>query len=585
MRRVLVVVTLILLFGLAAPIPPAGAQDPGSQVIALVNGLRASYGLPGLTPHPSLNAAAQMQANWIISSGNWGHTGEGGSSPQDRATAAGYQGFVLENYVGGGGMSPQGAVDWWIGSPIHLRGMLATPHEHVGVGVASGERAVVYVLLVGRPVTARPAASSGSGGNSGAAAEEEEDVGPVAVPVVRAEPREDGSVVHVVQQGQTVWDLAMVYGVDLGELRALNNLGPSMVVRPGDEILVQLGPGMAPPPTPTPPMNHIVQEGQTLWDIAAMYNLNLDELMLINGIQRGQVVHPGDELMLHLPPGMAPPPTPTPPLTHRVREGETAWTIAALYGLTLDELLELNGMQRPAVVYPGDEILIRQPDPTATPTEIPTEGLTPTPTGTPEPAEPALTPEAPGEAVATEPVEPEATPSFQSGPIIVPSPETPPVDEATPSPAEGEITPAPETPADALPTDETAEAAPLSDQPPAEDFAEAPTSDVTPVETPADVPTDVTPSLAPLEAATATPDAPLSAETGTPVALAQPQALSPTPIPPTPTVMLTHIPVRSAAVTGNTNTQPYLIGGIMVLVGMVALGWIGLMALLRRQQM
>jgi len=108
---------------------------------------------------------------------------------------------------------------------------------------------------------------------------------------------------------------------------------------------------------------------------------------------------------------------------------------------------------------------------------------------------------------------------------------------------------------------------------------------VTPVETPADVPTDVTPSLAPLEAATATPDAPLSAETGTPVALAQPQALSPTPIPPTPTVMLTHIPVRSAAVTGNTNTQPYLIGGIMVLVGMVALGWIGLMALLRRQQM
>jgi len=102
----------------------------------------------------------------------------------------------------------------------------------------------------------------------------------------------------------------MVYGVDLGELRALNNLGPSMVVHPGDEILIQLGPGMVPPPTPTPPMSVFVQEGQTLWDIAAIHNLNLDELMLINGIERGQVINPGDELLLRLPPGMAPPPRP-----------------------------------------------------------------------------------------------------------------------------------------------------------------------------------------------------------------------------------------------------------------------------------
>ena len=79
------------MIGLAASVPPAGAQDPGSQVIALVNGLRASHGLPALSPHPSLNVAAQIQANWVIASGNWGHTGEGGSSPQDRATAAGYQ--------------------------------------------------------------------------------------------------------------------------------------------------------------------------------------------------------------------------------------------------------------------------------------------------------------------------------------------------------------------------------------------------------------------------------------------------------------------------------------------------------------
>ncbi len=538
MRRLPVVFTLLLLsIGLAARVPAASAQgDPGSQVIALVNGLRASYGLPPLTPHPALNAAAQTQANWVIASGQWGHTGEGGSSPQDRATAAGYSGFVLENYVGGGNMSPQGAVDWWTNSPIHLRGMLATPHEHVGIGVVTGGKSNLYVLLVGRPVTARPAASPGGSGSagSGAAAEEEEEPEIVAVPVVRAEPRPDGSTVHQVQQGQTVWDLAMVYGVDLGELRALNNLGPSMVVHPGDEILIQLGPGMVPPPTPTPPMSVFVQEGQTLWDIAAIHNLNLDELMLINGIERGQVINPGDELLLRLPPGMAPPPTPTPPLTHRVREGETAWTVAALYGLTLDNLLEMNGLVRPAIVYPGDELLIRTPDPTATPTETPLEIVV----ETPAPPEPIVAPEATAPAA-----EGEAPPTPLGGPIIVPSAETPLAEETLP--------------------------------------VEPPLEEAEPTEA-----IDVMGATETLET-TPQPAAPANTPGGTPIALLDAQPVSPTPLPPslTPSPAPTQIVARPASVSGGADTQPYLIGGILVLAGMAALGWMALMAMLRRQQM
>lgn len=544
MRRLLVVFTALLLpIGLATRTPAASAQgDPGSQVIALVNGLRASYGLPALTPHPALNAAAQTQANWVIASGQWGHTGEGGSSPQDRATAAGYSGFVLENYVGGSNMSPQGAVDWWTNSPIHLRGMLATPHEHVGIGVVTGGRSNLYVLVVGRPVTARPAAGSGGPGSGGSgAAEEEDEPAIVAVPVVRAEPRPDGSTVHQVQQGQTVWDLAMVYGVDLGELRALNNLGPSMVVHPGDEIMIQLGPGMVPPPTPTPPMSVFVQEGQTLWDIAAIHNLNLDELMLINGIERGQVINPGDELMLRLPPGIAPPPTPTPPLTHRVREGETAWTVAALYGLTLDNLLEMNGLVRPAVVYPGDELLIRTPDPTATPTETPLEIAL----ETPAPPEPIGAPEATAPAA-----EGEAPLAPSGGPIVIPSALPPVVEDTAPV------------------------ASPAEETEPAETF-------------------EVTPPLPEIstQATSETPAAPASepgAEPGgTPVALFDAPLMSPTPPPPsvTPSPAPTQIVARPASVSGSSDTQPYLIGGILVLAGMAALGWMALMALLRRQQM
>jgi LysM repeat protein len=57
------------------------------------------------------------------------------------------------------------------------------------------------------------------------------------------------------------------------------------------------------------------------------------------------VVHPGNEVKVRLLPGEAPPPTPTPQLTHIVKSGDTAWGIALQYGLTLDELAAFNKHQ------------------------------------------------------------------------------------------------------------------------------------------------------------------------------------------------------------------------------------------------
>ena len=56
-----------------------------------------------------------------------------------------------------------------------------------------------------------------------------------------------------------------------------------------------------------------------------------------------------------------------------VQEGETIWEIAVLNDLTVDELLDLNGMTREDVLAPGIEILIRPDEAAATaePVELP----------------------------------------------------------------------------------------------------------------------------------------------------------------------------------------------------------------------
>ena len=42
-----------------------------------------------------------------------------------------------------------------------------------------------------------------------------------------------------------------------------------------------------------------------------------------------------------------------------MEEGQTLWTIAAVYGIDLAQLLSLNGMTEDSFVHPGDEVIVR----------------------------------------------------------------------------------------------------------------------------------------------------------------------------------------------------------------------------------
>lgn len=359
--------TLLLVVGYTGRAEAQGS--PTNDILLLVNQVRAEYGLPPLTYNAALATAAQGHANFIAQNAVYSHIGINGSTWQDRAEAAGYTGHAGENLVGGSRLTPQQGVIWWRNSAVHFSNMLNPRWTEMGVGFAVGSGQNFYVTVFGTPNDAPPPRAE----------QQVVDVPFIVAPITLAAPNPDGSIIHTVLEGHTLWAIAARYEVSLADLYLFNALTDESVLNPGDKLTIRLADGQPPPPTPTPPANHRVREGESLWVIAAYYKTDLATLLWLNGLPQDAVVHPGNEIKVRLLPGEEPPPTPTPQLTHIVKSGDTAWGIALLYGLSLEELAAFNHMSTEAILQVGQELWIRPPAATPEPPTPPILEPTPTP--------------------------------------------------------------------------------------------------------------------------------------------------------------------------------------------------------------
>jgi LysM repeat protein len=117
-------------------------------------------------------------------------------------------------------------------------------------------------------------------------------------------------------------------------------------------------------------------------------------------------------------PALTPTPRPDGAVVHIVQAGDSLNIIAKQYGITPQQIEELNDLDDANVLWVGQELVIEMPEPTDTPTPTPTPAPTATPnpptptvapTATPVPASPSPTPTLPPTATA-QPAVPTATP-------------------------------------------------------------------------------------------------------------------------------------------------------------------------------
>ncbi|MEW6240208.1 MAG: LysM peptidoglycan-binding domain-containing protein [Chloroflexota bacterium] len=233
---------------------PASPPTPG-EVIAAVNALRVSHGLPPLNPHPILMRVAQEEAEGIAA-GLGGHWRPNNMTLGQWLISLGYplsgdlsqDGYRSENWVAAS--TTEDAIAFWLSDDEHTNTMLSPNRSDIGAAVAVGDQIYVvietalqtssgqmqydaYPILTGIPATQTAYYSLMT------EAAQYGILPQYSVPVIKSTARPDGDVIHEVQYGQTLWSIAIQYGTTIEQIRRLNNLSLTPVIYPGQKLLIQ----------------------------------------------------------------------------------------------------------------------------------------------------------------------------------------------------------------------------------------------------------------------------------------------------------------------------------------------------------
>ncbi len=157
--------------------------------------------------------------------------------------------------------------------------------------------------------------------------------------------------VHIVSFGDTLFSIAQAYGVTWEALAEANGLSYPYWIYEGQELVIpQVG-----EVTPVAGQVYVVGYGDTLFSIAQAYGITVEVLAEANGLTYPYTIYVGQQLVIPLE-GI-PQPTPTGQI-YIVQYGDTLYSIALAFGLSVEALAEANGLAYPYTIYVGQRLVI-----------------------------------------------------------------------------------------------------------------------------------------------------------------------------------------------------------------------------------
>jgi LysM repeat protein len=165
-------------------------------------------------------------------------------------------------------------------------------------------------------------------------------------------PAPRAATTHVVAPGENLYRIALRYGLPWVALAQHNNIANANSIRVG-QVLQIPATDVTPISTPALETTYVVQRGDNLYRISLMFNVSWTQIAEANGIVNPNQVYVGQVLKI---PVSAP--GPGRQFAHVVQRGETLFQIAVRYGVPWQRVAQANNLTAPYVIYVGQSLVI-----------------------------------------------------------------------------------------------------------------------------------------------------------------------------------------------------------------------------------
>lgn len=137
---------------------------------------------------------------------------------------------------------------------------------------------------------------------------------------------------YIVKSGDSLYSIAKSFGVNVDELKNVNNKSSNMLTI-GEKLIIPINTTSI----PNSGNIYVVKAGDSLYSIASKYNITVNELKNANN-KTSNMLSIGEQLVI---PSISGPSNGT---YYTVKAGDSLWTIAQRYNTTVDAIRKLNNL-------------------------------------------------------------------------------------------------------------------------------------------------------------------------------------------------------------------------------------------------